>query len=748
MSHIITWLSLPFAAIAGSTFTSNPIQSTCAPSQVESLKAHYAAAEQELAMRDVSSLTSEQRERRARLIDALRAYRERGAFGRNVDFPGERMPLFVDGGGRRCAVAELLHATGDDVLVALVHEQNNSAWIVELARDPTFNAWLDRNGLTLEEAARIQAPMGHGGLVRPHQPPAFSSGNTARDGGSGPSASAPASGGSAGSRGDSSGPSSGGPNAGGPPSGGPATGQAPNSLSTSTQQDELDSWAMWWEYNKLEYLKPNQLSAWSFPSTGDQPKAGFERELASMRNSLAPLLVELLDHKDANVRAASAVSLGRIGSPEAVDHLKKLLDDPSVAVRHHAILALGATGTGEAAALLLTIAEHGAVQSGATERISRQAPALAIIALGLVRQQSGDQGIDEAVARIARMHTGEGKNLVEEAAFMYETLSPCAELERFALEIAQQKNGDALARCRAVECLRTTQDRDTLAKLQHILSGTRLDLRRSAALAMGGIQDPLVLPALMTAYELEGEPLTKSFLAISIGKHGGATAREFLLGHLDKGDPTQRRWCALALGILSRKDGDPSIGDSIRAAALRERAHEAQAAYWIACGLARDARALPMICDALALSTDPRQRMYAATALALVGGETASTMLRKRRTADASPLVQVAIAQALGYIGERADAPLLLDTLTHLHDPSLQSLAAVAAAFHGSSDALHGLSELARMDSGSGVRRAAAIDGFGMLLGRRPPLELSQISRSSNFTLFGDFEDDLFQVTL
>jgi len=140
--------------------------------------------------------------------------------------------------------------------------------------------------------------------------------------------------------------------------------------------------------------------------------------------------------------------------------------------------------------------------------------------------------------------------------------------------------------------------------------------------------------------------------------------------------------------------------------------------------------------------------MYAATALALVGGETASVALRQRRSADASPLVQVAIAQALGYIGERADAPLLLDTLAHLREPIFQSLAAVAAAFHGSSDALHGLSELARIDSGSGVRRAAAIDGLGMLLGRRQPLELSQISRSSNFTLFGDFEDDLFQVTL
>jgi hypothetical protein len=52
------------------------------------------------------------------------------------------------------------------------------------------------------------------------------------------------------------------------------------------------------------------------------------------------------------------------------------------------------------------------------------------------------------------------------------------------------------------------------------------------------------------------------------------------------------------------------------------------------------------------------------------------------------------------------------------------------------------------IDTGSSVRRAAAIDGVGMLLGKAPPLELSQISRSSDFTLFGGFEHDLFQVTL
>jgi hypothetical protein len=69
-------------------------------------------------------------------------------------------------------------------------------------------------------------------------------------------------------------------------------------------------------------------------------------------------------------------------------------------------------------------------------------------------------------------------------------------------------------------------------------------------------------------------------------------------------------------------------------------------------------------------------------------------------------------------------------------------------AFHGSSEALRGLSELACIETGSSVRRAAAMDGLGMLLGKASQLELSEISRSSNFTVFGQLENDLIQMTL
>lgn len=754
MSNISFWWALPLTALCAWSSDPSPSPSTCAPSQVELLKAHYAAAEQELLGRDISSMAPEQRERRARLIEALRAYRERGQFGRNPDSSVERAPIFVDEGGRRCAVAELLHSTGEDELVARVRAGRNSAWILDLAGDRQFSAWLEHNGLTLDEAARIQAPgPGSRGRRPSDVPPSGPSPDA------GPIASAPRGSGANPApigTGSSAGAFPSGPASGGPTSGAPATGgaQSPrsgvdlNPLSTTAQMDEFGTWATWWEYNKLEYLKPNQLSLWSFPATGDHLKAGFEQQLAAMRKSLVPLLVGVLADKDPNVRAAGAVSLGRIGGEEVVAHVRGLLDDPNLAVRHHAILALGATGSAEAAVLLLSIAEHGSVDAESRERISRQAPALAIVALGLVRQEINDPSLDEAVARIARARRGEDKNLVEAAAFMYETLAPCPELEAFALEVAQQKNGDPNARSRAVECLRKTQEPDTLSKLQHILSGARLDLRRSAALAMGGVRNPLALPPLMTAYELESEPLTKSFLLISIGQQGGDAAREFLLKTLERGDQGQRRWCALALGIAVRAQGDATVADAIRAAGARERSHEAQAAYWIAGGLARDAKAVPVIRDALYRATDPQQRMYAATALALIGGDVAITALRERRTIDGSALVQVAIAQALGYLGESSDAPALLDTLSHLRDPELQSLAAVALAFHGSSAALRGLSEVARMDSGSSVRRAAAIDGLGMLLGKQAPLELSEISRSSNFTLFSDFEDDLFQVTL
>jgi hypothetical protein len=97
--------------------------------------------------------------RRGALIDALRAYRERGVFPHNYDFPGRAVPYFVDRKtGTLCAVAHLLEATGRRDIVDRVASENNNVWVAQLASDTAFARWLARNGISLAEAARIQVP--------------------------------------------------------------------------------------------------------------------------------------------------------------------------------------------------------------------------------------------------------------------------------------------------------------------------------------------------------------------------------------------------------------------------------------------------------------------------------------------------------------------------------------------------------------------------------------------------------------
>lgn len=127
--------------------------------EVRRIQAHFDSALTELASRDLSYLTPAQREARAALMATLRAYRDRGVFPRNYDFPGRAMPYFVDRRtGVLCAVAHLLESSGRRDLVDRVAAMDNNVWVPELAGDTAFTAWLDVHGITLAEAARIQVP--------------------------------------------------------------------------------------------------------------------------------------------------------------------------------------------------------------------------------------------------------------------------------------------------------------------------------------------------------------------------------------------------------------------------------------------------------------------------------------------------------------------------------------------------------------------------------------------------------------
>jgi hypothetical protein len=120
------------------------------------VRAHLDSAERELRAQPVTGLTASQRAARARALDRLHEYWVRGVFPQNTDFPNERVPYFIDRHGTRCAMAYLIEQSGHQDFVARVAVTSNNARIRALKDDPELIAWLEENGLRVEEAARIQ----------------------------------------------------------------------------------------------------------------------------------------------------------------------------------------------------------------------------------------------------------------------------------------------------------------------------------------------------------------------------------------------------------------------------------------------------------------------------------------------------------------------------------------------------------------------------------------------------------------
>lgn len=149
----ILWLCLWFAAPAAA-------QSSFVDSERVRLRAHFDEVLAELEAADTSALTDDQRASRAVHLARLAEYRDRGVFPLRYGGPSHRVPEFRDVHGTRCAMGELIYLSGETQLVDDVATNANSATIAELSADPRLVRWLDENGLTVEEAGRVQPSYG------------------------------------------------------------------------------------------------------------------------------------------------------------------------------------------------------------------------------------------------------------------------------------------------------------------------------------------------------------------------------------------------------------------------------------------------------------------------------------------------------------------------------------------------------------------------------------------------------------
>jgi len=257
-------------------------------------------------------------------------------------------------------------------------------------------------------------------------------------------------------------------------------------------------------------------------------------------------------------------------------------------------------------------------------------------------------------------------------------------------------------------------------------------MRRSAALAMGNLDHQLVLPQLMTAYELETEPVTRGFMLLSIARQGGEIARGFLVRELRRGkDREMRPWAMLAAGLWVRNAGDdPTVRELLRETKLGKADRSAR---YLALGLARDADSIPELAAATAGDSKPWDRARAAYALALVGSDEARVALREKVWEEESTFVRGLQAFSLATFGNPEDAPFVIQAARETSDPDMIAPCAVGVRYLGSAEAL----DLARRhatDPTVGPNgRAALIEALGMMLDTERPLGTAALYRRSNF---------------
>jgi HEAT repeat protein len=702
--------------------------------ELERWQAHYSRVAEELADRPVEGLSGAVRARRAEMVAELRRYCAAADFGRGAD-PAQRLPLFVDADGRHCAVAHLLRYCGETELVARVAGADNGAWVGDLAGDARFGAWLDAVGLTLEEAARIQAPalppggwefsdgLPHDVFYRTSPPPAEprdEGGESAGDGASAtadrPAAPVPAA----------------------PAAGPPTVAGKGSSSAVSFAGGDVADWTVWWQFNKLAWLRPRPLDL--APATGDALGEN-ESALDSARRRARPLVERELASPSAAVRAAAAVAYARAAGAEALPELERLLDDPSRDVRMAALFAFAATGTEEGVhALLEVVARED--EPGADLR------AAAIVALGAARAEGHGAGVagmlpsllaergddDEAFALFTLPALGAGDELLGQAK------------ERSGVFERRGRSSEAPAvRARATEALAQAPAGEVLSPLLDAAGGRDAEVRRAAALALGEVDGALA--PLMTACELEREPLARAFALLSIGRHGGEAARGFLEHELEHGSAEARPWCALALGLLAEDSSDPAACAALRAGYAAEESRTARGAYLLALGIAGDVDAQQLMVKALAAKDAPT-RAYAAQGLGILRLPGCRAALRAALPAESTPLVRSAMAQALALQGDPRDAELLLGELAAVRDPLVRGQLAAALGFHGSPEALDGLLAALGSQDLAGQGRAAALGALAVTLSGRDRLTLGAASAGADYVVFPGWFLEVLQQPL
>ncbi|HET6201974.1 MAG TPA: HEAT repeat domain-containing protein [Planctomycetota bacterium] len=515
--------------------------------------------------------------------------------------------------------------------------------------------------------------------------------------------------------------------------------------------DARAEWWAWWDRNKLDFLRPRRpwLEA---PLTGGDGANGSGTAASARRErraELAGLLEGFLRDGDYNVRSSALIGLGRLDGAGHVAAFREALRDPHPQVRDAAVLALGVSGRGEAIPDLLRLAWD--APSGGGEGAS-DVPAhtrgMALAALGIARARGASDRASELARSWLRDASLPRRREAGAAAGVALTLSRDAGSVQDLVAVARDTEQPSPVRARALTALGAIGDAAGRETIGEGLGDRDLEVRRAAAVALGGIArrgDGEAISRLRAFVGKEGDVAARGFALMALGRLG---ARDALLEEVERGPEVARSWAFLALAVAVAGAPDEGALRVLKTSLAKERSSDRRGACAIALGIAGDDATAGILADSFRTERDPHLRGLLAQALALTRAAQARIALLEAVRSESSAYVRAIASFALAFFADPRDVEPLLAAVRANRISSLMGLHSLALAFHGGEGAYPALLGLLRDPETPAIARAAAIDGAVLLLEEDPIPVLHRVARESNYLADPEVVEELLKFLL
>jgi HEAT repeat protein len=521
-----------------------------------------------------------------------------------------------------------------------------------------------------------------------------------------------------------------------PPS--PTTGADNDGPAKKKQADDDSTWETWWALNRIEFFPHRYVSA-VVSQEGPQMRGAKPLDPKVVREKLWKPLLVLKDDKQAFIREAALITIGRIASDEGLREeartiLLEAVKDENKLVARAAALGLFYVADETSILPMVKLAEN-----AKTPEDVRAFLAITLTAIGsevaplLMKMVSSERSADFELVSAALMALG---------------YTPGPESQRFLADVYGNKKYRAELRAMAVESFGR---RGNVAEGEKILTGAlddrEVDIRRSAAIALGVLD-----------YRTENERKMAAELDKWDTSNGAPIPADVLarVEELKKGVPSQRKemerptreivkrlvhaleadsdnfvsgMAALALGRIAAQTGDPTVAVRRLVLDLKKERNIVREYEILALAIAKAPEAFEIARDAIEGKNKQATTQAAGMiALGILGDERGNDVLRAQVEDGQHPVLRGYAAMALGMLGHDKSQKPIMALVKTTKSPDGISFGALGLALLGKKQ---GSDVLIRRltETGNGDVAAFCVYSLGLMKDRSKLNDLLEIAQ-------------------